>query len=492
MEEIEVKKELLKILEGNEVVDYDEEWKFLEEYTSEEMRVKYGIVCVARSNSTKIVEEYLNVVNRSVNMGFLQKYYVLNQVQAFVFGNSNFVLTDTYKRTVYQMYDDIYRDYLKDFSDIEWIDADERDDSIVFVTTQQFLGLNHGPTKTTLDRARVLKQKLGKEVIIINTAEMGGGEKVHLAMSFSVNYDSQLADLEEIIYEGEKFPYVQFPTEASYKKAGEILLGFVKEYKPTYIVNIGGGNLMLDICSEAVPVLNVNTVPSNITYTHATAQVVGNISEEKPETLLKIIGKTKDSIIQGRFTSSLKPQSEKLGRKQLGYKEDCFAIGVVGYRLTTELDERFMTMIEPILEKNVCLLIIGQMDNYEQVCNNNDLFRKKTVYLHEQNDVLAILDNVDLYVNPDRTGGGTSVIEAMYKGVPVVTLNHGDVALGAGEEFCVSTYTEMAEKIIRYMEDTDYYKIMSMKAKERAEYMLDSDSAFVDIIREFETRFCDR
>ena len=33
-------------------------------------------------------------------------------------------------------------------------------------------------------------------------------------------------------------------------------------------------------------------------------------------------------------------------RKQLGYGNDCFAIAVVGYRLTMEVDERFIAMIE--------------------------------------------------------------------------------------------------------------------------------------------------
>lgn len=388
------------------------------------------------------------------------------------------------------MYDDIYSAYLRKFREIEWINSDERDKSLVFVTTQQFLTMKHGPTKTVLDRARVLKQKLKKNIIIINTAEMLGGERFPLAINFSVNYNPKLMDIQEIVYEGEKFPYVQFPQETPSMEMGEMLLEFINGYKPSYIVNVGGASLMLDVCSKAVPILNVNTVPSNITYTHATAQVVGKISEEKPEILLKIIGKTKDSIIQGRFTSSLKPQRENFSRKQLGYGNDCFAIAVVGYRLTTEVDERFIAMIEPILEEDVCLLIIGQMDNYEQVCNNNDLFKRKTVYLSEQSDVLAILDNVDLYVNPDRTGGGTSVIEAMYKGIPIVSLDHGDGALGAGEEFCVHTYTEMTEVIIRYISDRSYYKLMSKKAKERADYMLDSDSAFADIIEKFETKFC--
>lgn len=247
---------------------------------------------------------------------------------------------------------------------------------------------------------------------------------------------------------------------------------------------------MVDICANVVPVLNVNTVPSNISCTHATAQVVGKVSESSPDELLKIVGKDMNSVIFGRFTSSLKKQNKILNRKELGCVADSFIIAVIGARLTTELDERFIKMIEPVLYKGAYVLIIGEMNNYEQMCINNSIFKQKTIYLGMQDDVLAILDNVDLYVNPDRIGGGTSVIEAMYKAIPAVTLDHGDVALGAGEEFWVHSYAEMTEKIIKYMNDIDYYNMMSKKAKERANYMLDSDGAFTDIIREFETKFC--
>lgn len=130
------------------------------------------------------------------------------------------------------------------------------------------------------------------------------------------------------------------------------------------------------------------------------------------------------------------------------------------------------------------------MLNYGEKYSTNVIFDKQSIYMGTQSDVLAILDNIDLYVNPDRIGGGTSVIEAMYKAIPVITLNHGDVALGAGEEFCVNTYEEITESIFRYMNDIEYYRIMSQKAKERADYMLDSDEAFTEILRKFESKFC--
>ena len=74
----------------------------------------------------------------------------------------------------------------------------------------------------------------------------------------------------------------------------------------------------------------------------------------------------------------------------------------------------------------------------------------------------------------------------MYKGLPVVTLDYGDVSLGAGEDFGVSNYEEIRKSILHCMTDSKFYAKMSQKARERAEYMLDSKQAFEELINEFE------
>lgn len=487
---MDIRKEIIKLLEGANGIDYGKEWEYLKEYADESIMIKYGMICVYKSGNSKLAEEYLNIVDTSKELSWLQKNWLLGQVGGFIFRNAHFVPTDSIKKLEYKMKNQIFEWYSSMLKETEWIDINKREKSLVFVTGQQFLNLNHAPTKTILDRARVLKQTMGKEVIIINTAEVFGGEEVPVAVVQKVNYDPSLSDIQIIDYEGEKFPYVQFDNNTPNIQAGQLMVEFVNNYKPSYIVNIGGGSLMLDVCAQMVPVLNVNTVPSNITYTHAAAQAVGKVSEENPEELLSMLGKNMDSVIFGRFTSSLKPQRKLIGREELGCNSEDFVIAVIGGRLDSELDQRFIEMIQPVLKDGADLLIIGNMDNYDEKCKNNNIFETKSTYVGMQDDVLAILDNVDLYVNPDRTGGGTSVIEAMYKGVPAVTLNHGDVALGAGEDFCVDSYAEMTEKIRKYMQDKEYYAMMSRKAKERADYMLDSDNAFTDIIKEFETKFC--
>lgn len=103
-----------------------------------------------------------------------------------------------------------------------------------------------------------------------------------------------------------------------------------------------------------------------------------------------------------------------------------------------------------------------------------------------QEDVLAVNECCDLYLNPKRIGGGTSVAEALYKGLPVVTMDYGDGGLGAGKEFHVSDYEEMYELVLKYANDKEFYKLMSEKAKERAQRLMDSKKEFVKIIETME------
>jgi hypothetical protein len=72
----------------------------------------------------------------------------------------------------------------------------------------------------------------------------------------------------------------------------------------------------------------------------------------------------------------------------------------------------------------------------------------------------------------------------MFKGVPVVSVNFGDVAVNAGEDFCVKDYAEMQDRIRRYYSDIEFYKAGSELAKKRAERLLDTDGEFVRILNE--------
>lgn len=372
-----------------------------------------------------------------------------------------------------------------------YIPVEERNENLVFVFSSQVLGLNHAPTKTLLDRCYVLKKILHKEVQIINTAMfMTAKGRAPFYNIQEAQYMPELSGREYIEFKGERFAYYQCPREMPDLQAIADVLDIVITKKPGYMISIGGNDICADICGRIVPEITVGTVFSSIAVSGAEWQITaGGKLSETDEECLKILGVEKEKIKNTVFTFSFKEQNHTFTRPMLGLPEGNFLIAVVGWRLTEEIADEFLQMLVNIVEKEerVAVVFIGRFTNYWEKMLEYPILQKKTINLGEQEDVLAVMDCMNLYINPKRQGGGSSVAEALYKGVPAITLSVGDVAVAAGREFWVDDYQTMMEQIHRYVMDDNFYAAMSEKAKKRAAILMDSDTYFGEAVREIES-----
>lgn len=168
--------------------------------------------------------------------------------------------------------------------------------------------------------------------------------------------------------------------------------------------------------------------------------------------------------------------------------EGKFVLVVVGWRLDAEVDSAFLEMLERVVrqDEQIEVAFMGVFDSFGERVKAYPLFEKNSCFLGKQMDALAVLDCCNLYVNPKRNGGGSSVSEALYKGLPAITLPVGDVSVAAGDEFCVPDYEAMERQILRYAAEPEYYRQMAQRAKERAEQLLDSSQSFGTVVREIE------
>ncbi len=108
---------------------------------------------------------------------------------------------------------------------------------------------------------------------------------------------------------------------------------------------------------------------------------------------------------------------------------------------------------------------MGRYESWQSIQTGYERLWKHTRYLGKQEDALAVFACGDLYVNPRRAGGGSSVAEALYQGLPALTLPEGDVSAAAGEAFRVRDYEQMEREILRYMDDAGYYGRQSARAR---------------------------
>lgn len=209
---------------------------------------------------------------------------------------------------------------------------------------------------------------------------------------------------------------------------------------------------------------------------------------EEDRKYLKLINRDEQRIIEHKFTSDLIEQKEKKTKEELGIDSDKFVIAIVGGRLDYEISEAFLDMLENLvsMDEDIMYVLMGK---YETKLEE----KRKTLSKHIKclgwvEDILGYYEACDLYVNPIRVGGGTSSVEAMSKGIPVVTVDYGDVATNVGEDFVTGDYHIMSQLILKYKNDAEFYQMQSDKAKERATELLDTSNVFAEVVTEFVKR----
>lgn len=434
----------------------------------------------------------LNQIIQAAELGWKNQLYLLNQLQSIMFTKSEMRGEETGSR-IWRLYNKIYEGFSQELegqcsAGRRWIAGNERDPDLILVLTSQLLSLQHAPTKTALDRCYILAKHMGKRVVLVNTAEKGGEVgNVLLLSRYRTSYMENLQRQETISYRDIQIPYMQCSSHMPNIKETISLLEWVEREKPFCIVNIGGESLVADRMSEMLPVLTIATVFSHLALTKSQYQMIGRKLNEKDRKILADRGRDENHVISGRFTFALKEQTGKLTRAKMGIPEDCFAVLLIGARIGVEITDELLSMLLSITGQKVFLVFVGEMD-YEAAKAAYPSLKGQSVYLGSQKDVLAVMELVDLYVNPYRNGGGSSVVEAMSKGVPAVTLPYGDVYVNTGETFAVPDYAAMKEIILRYIQDGEFYRKQAEAARERADELMDSKSAFTEVMEEFARR----
>lgn len=433
-----------------------------------------------RTYTEKLLQEVLSADYEEV--GEYNKISHFEQILSAVFNN-----TELGSPSVELMLTQLYKNLFQAFMDCfgikkrEYIPLGERNKNLVFVLIDQVLGMNHAPTKTLLDRCYVLKKYLKKDIFIINTAIFvpRKGRAPFYKMCVS-NYASALREVPELEFRGEHFNFYQCSENMPDLEEMADIIRLVKKYKPLYILDIGGSDWCADLCGLFVPQITVSTVFSKIALSCGEYQLVDKELNENDRNQLHILEVNPDNVIRTMFTFSFKEQEHHYTREELGLPQDKFILLVVGWRLDDEIDSEFLDMLEKTIlaDEDIVVAFMGQFNLCEEKMAAFRGLTGRFYNLGIQEDALAVTECCDLYVNPRRNGGGSSVAEALYKGIPAVTLPLGDVSVAAGDSFWVQNFQKMEEQILLYHRDKRYYDKMAEEARTRSRLLTDSASAW--------------
>lgn len=433
-------------------------------------------------------DKLLDLVRDSEFLMEDNRFYVYNQLLMYSFRVKGYLDTDS-KWKLRMMYREIYQSYCTQLGMVRnMVPVGQRNRKVIVFIIGQYLNELHGPTKTVLDRCEVIAEKMNATPVIINTAELrSAAGYIPFYLPLFGTYLEEMQNVRSVSYRGREFPFIQCSGMMPNLQEIAGVIQTVKQLNPYCIIQIGGSSICADLCSNLYPVITVGTVPSGIMTSEGQFLLKGSAITETDLDYIGKLGFAEDYLQYCPFTWSYKPQTTRATRKQFGIPEDAFTVIIVGARLDYEVDEEFIEeVLIPVMEQGIMPVFVGKFENYSKRVAQYPILGKQSVFVGFVDDILAVNEICDVYANPRRNGGGTSVVEAMAKKVPPVTLNYGDVALGAGEDFCVKDYPSMVHQILRLREDSQYYAEMSERAYERMKIVTNSQEIFWEAFQTIE------
>lgn len=411
------------------------------------------------------------------------RFYLWNQVKRYQLtnkactnSNTEVLMKELYQKTYYE-----FKAQLKE--NLTPISPKERNKDTIVVFTIQFLSDRHAPTRTTLERCYTLSKLLNKNIILINTREqLTSRGMLPLYKSTLGNIMDEYNEKKYYQYKDCEIPYYQPDDNMPSIEGIKNIIHKIRQLNPSFIFSIGNGSITADLCGNIVPQASIGVAFSLLPTTMATFSVIGKtLSELEWENYLKK-GYSRESIIESTFTFELLPKKMSFTRKEFGIPENDFVLVTVGIRLDTEIDDTYIKNIITTFKWGTHIVFAGYFDRYASYCEKYPELKEHSTFIGYCNDILALMEICDLYVNPKRLGGGFSIIEAFHEGKPGVTIDYGDIATAAGKLFTVNDYQEMTEIIKKYMDDKEFYQLMSEKATARVKILTDAASAMINII----------
>lgn len=438
----------------------------------------------------KVIKIIYDIIN-SRNIDSLSVLNYIYQIGSYVFSNT-IANNEGYSRRFFyedEAYTAAVNDVIKHIHEekLKYIPYERRNRKKVIITARSILAESHAPTMIMCNLYNYLQQ-LGYDVIIL-VGYMGKVQEEKRNDVYNYAVDNTLVETTQL-FQTDHYGLcvnvcnIAFTTQGFYQELA-MAVDYVRGVNPEFIIDVGGMNIIADVCSKFTTVCSYPCVGTPV---HSAAHVVIRCfhSEGEEERLYNSFLSENQRVYELVTANELCATGNADNNDIMSKSGSKFVILVVGNRLDSEVSQEFMDVLNLVLddEPDVYVEFIGKCDKLQhslKTHRNSGRYIFKGFVKNLQNEMLA----GDLFVNPQRRGGGTSAMLAIKNRTPVVTLGNCDVALW-GEGFVCAKLQQYPEIIKRYIHDEEF-----MKAQKA--YCVEQDKLFnhVDSVGNVK-RFCEQ
>ncbi len=377
----------------------------------------------------------------------------------------------------------------------EWIPPEARNADRVVVLTNQFLELPHGPTADVYETIRALRA-MGKEVLLVNTADMPNSKTVPMFDPKVAPYAHDLIAAEQITYRDATYSFKQCPPNMPNVTAALQLVKQIRQLKPELIISLGGSSPVADLCAGFT---TVATIPFDGVFPIAASQLlfIPRVCHTQDRTMIARLGFHEDVLFSNQYAFAPQTPLPSVKRASLGIPKNATAFCLVGSQFEPELSSGFLAMLNEACrsEPRLFIVFMGEFDIADMHLSSMPFLQERSCFVGQRDDQMAVLAACDGYLNPPRQGGATSAVAAMTAGLPILSQGWGDVVDQACDNGTYERWVN-AKQISGFAkqlaDDPGLAKTLSRRSKKRAAECTDRSAMLKNLIEHLEDGMLDQ
>lgn len=371
-------------------------------------------------------------------------------------------------------------------------------EEIVLLLTNQFVTAQHGPTLTILNYASALKAMGKHPVVICCTSVAKSGHYVYPMPApvffgtvrneyfeadtlFDLDTGKQQAHAGGSVVKcwDQLFDFMQLTPMDDTDHLTD-LVDVINQINPRFIIGVGGLNPVLEFIAQSRPVLNVPCVTSLVTPLYAVPVLhrEQNDNDRKRVEALALPHPVLTSRLPFRLRKFDCKKSSKVTDPVINFV-------VVGYRLEHEMRQDFFDTLITIKQQlpKSAFVFIGPdaIEGFPAQLESCSYFSGRV------SNAIELIANCHFMLNPKRQGGGTSAIEALSLGIPVLTEAYGDVYQYIGDDFVFSTDQQRLDFIQRYLTDAEFEAAYVQTCLDAAARATDSSAIVQQLLLDYDS-----
>ena len=367
-----------------------------------------------------------------------------------------------------------------------YIPLKKRSNNRIVIITEQLLNNSHAPSLMTLEIASVFQKSFKYNTEIFTCAS----NKLlpDYLWTTTHGFHSSESSYMQVSYKDTILNVHQYPLASNSVNDYQEMLTSIYNFNPLFVLCIGVNSPIADLPCSFTTVVNLNTV-TKAPVSEADIFIRYTKLDDSLEALYnnELQPYQKQVFMNQNFPAIVNTAEGTFSRQDLSLPENKFLVCLVGNRLDTEISPSFRQLMCSILQRNfnIDFVIIGIVHELKEFFENTN-YKERIHYLGYCSDLLGVYRILDLYINPERIGGGWSSAIALRAGLPVVTLPNCDVAYNVSESFTVTSKEQMLETILKYASDNIFYNMKHQQALDFASQ--NQGNKIIDFLSEMLTK----